>query len=30
MAGDGPRFGEHIGYTELFEMLLQFGHQNIA
>ena len=30
VAGDGPRLGEHILHTEFFEMLFQFGHQDVA
>ena len=30
VAGDGPGFGEHILHTEFFEMLFQFGHQDVT
>ena len=30
VAGDGARLGEHILHTEFFEMLFQFGHQDVA
>ncbi len=30
VAGDGARLGEHIFHSEFFEMLFQFGHQDVA
>jgi len=30
VAGDGTHLGKHILHADFFEMLFQFGHQDVA